>query len=48
MTQPHIHSSYPHADGTYAKELSTEGPSTTYAPNRWDNDWLERKAQYPA
>ena len=19
----------------------------TYAPNRWDNDWLDRKAQYP-
>ncbi|GJM38296.1 MAG: 3-oxoacyl-[acyl-carrier-protein] synthase 3 [Acidimicrobiales bacterium] len=46
-TQPHIYSSHLHADGTYAKDLWTEGPSMTYAPNRWDNDWLERKAQYP-
>ncbi|MDG2028086.1 MAG: ketoacyl-ACP synthase III [Acidimicrobiales bacterium] len=46
-SQPHIYSSHLHADGTHAKELWTEGPSMTYAPNRWDNDWLERKAQYP-
>ena len=46
-TDPHIYSSHLHADGTYAKELWIEGPSMTYAPNRWDNDWLERKAQYP-
>ncbi len=46
-TQSHIYSSHLHADGHYAKELWIEGPSMTYAPNRWDNDWLERKAQYP-
>ena len=46
-TQPHIYSSHLHADGAHAKDLWTEGPSMTYAPNRWDNDWLERKAQYP-
>ncbi|MEZ5165299.1 MAG: beta-ketoacyl-ACP synthase III [Acidimicrobiales bacterium] len=46
-TQPHIYSSHLHADGTYAKELWIEGPSMTYAPNRWDNDFLERKAHFP-
>ena len=46
-TDAHIFSSHLHADGTYAKELWIEGPSMTYVPNRYDNDWLERKAQYP-
>jgi 3-oxoacyl-[acyl-carrier-protein] synthase-3 len=46
-TDPHIYSSHLHADGNFAKELWIEGPSMTYSPNRWDNDWLERKAQYP-
>ena len=46
-TDPHIYSSHLHADGHYAKDLWTEGPSMTFAPNLWDNDWLERGTQYP-
>ena len=46
-TQPHIYSSHLHADGNFAKELWIEGPSLTFFPNRWDNDFLERGAQWP-
>ena len=46
-TQAHIYSSHLHADGAYAKELWIEGPSMTYAPNRYSGDWLERGAHWP-
>ncbi len=46
-SESHIYSSHLHADGTYAKELWIEGPSMTYAPNRFSGDWAERGAQWP-
>ena len=44
---PHILSSHLHADGSHARELWVEAPSTSYTPDQWGGDWEERRAHYP-